>query len=59
MTTFAGAYTANYGGKIRHTELRTAPEGAESSVLESAGDKPASEENHEDRDHASGDHGGH
>lgn len=23
MTSFAGAYTANFGGKIRHTEIRT------------------------------------
>jgi disulfide bond formation protein DsbB len=59
MTTFAGAYTANYGGKIRHTELRAAPQGAESSAHESVGDKPSSEEDHEDRDHKDRDHGGH
>jgi disulfide bond formation protein DsbB len=56
MTTFAGAYTANYGGKIRHTELRAAPQGAESSPHESAGDEPSTEEDHEDRDHEHGDH---
>lgn len=59
MTTFAGAYTANFGGKIRHTELRAAPQGVESSARESAGDPQSSEINHEDLDHEHVEHNDH
>ena len=46
VTSFAGAYTANFGGKIRHTEIRSAV--GPSNAAPDATNTPANEE--DDRD---------
>jgi hypothetical protein len=46
VTSFAGAYTANFGGKIRHTEIRS--DVGPSNAAPDATNAPAQEE----EDHA-------
>lgn len=53
LTSFAGAYTANYGGRIRHTEIH--PSGNEtpsnpSNESARSATNPAEHEEHEGRD---------
>ena len=46
MTSFAGAYTANFGGKIRHTEIRTDVVPSNGAPAATSGDA------HEEDDHS-------